>query len=159
MHIKPTLILLIAICFSQSACTRAVGHNYVHVQTEYPQNTDAITAIALKQLGKPYKFGGNGPSSYDCSGLVYYAYKKAGITVPRSSRQQLKRATKIPVRSLKPGDLVFFSISNNKISHVGIYLGNNRFIHSPSNGKNVQIVNLDNPYWQRHFVTAARIYK
>jgi len=129
--------------------------------TEYYQNENrydsSVIDIALEQLGKPYRYGGSGPYSFDCSGLVHYAYSKAGIDIPRNSAAQLNYAAPIPKDNLSPGDLVFFSISRNKVSHVGIYLNNNRFIHSPSPGKRVQIVNMNNPYWQNRFVTAARV--
>jgi len=138
----------------------AFEHDYDE-ETEYYQNDsyydDSVTDIALQQLGKPYRFGGEGPYAFDCSGLVHYTYSKAGINIPRSSAAQLNYAVHISADNLSPGDLVFFSISRNKVSHVGIYLNNDRFIHSPSPGKHVQIVSMNNPYWQKRFVTAARV--
>jgi len=157
MNVKSRLILLMLACLYLSACNQAVGREYSRVKPTNTLYSSTVTDIAIQQIGKPYKYGGNGPSNYDCSGLVHYAYTKAGITIPRNSTAQLQYATRIPVNSLESGDLVFFSISQNKISHVGIYLGNNRFIHSPSSGKRVQIVTMDNPYWQSRFITAARV--
>jgi len=115
-----------------------------------------VLAVAADQLGKPYRYGGAGPRGFDCSGLVQYAYGGAGITVPRTTTQQLRRAR--PVDRLRPGDVVFFRIEPPKISHVGIYAGNGRFIHAPSSGKRVSYAELDDPYWRRRLVATGRLY-
>lgn len=162
---KLKLILFIISSFCLTVCNQAVAYEYEfehdeeseYNNQEHAQYALSVTDIALKQLGKPYKYGGDGPYNFDCSGLVYYAYTKAGIDIPRTSMAQLHHAIQIPEDSLQSGDLVFFSISKNKISHVGIYLENNHFIHSPSPGKRVQIVDMNRPYWKSRFVTAARI--
>jgi len=150
--------LLVAItCSLLTACNQASGYEYQNVRADSLNYSPDVTKIALRQLGKPYKYGGNGPYHFDCSGLVYYSFSRVGIDVPRSASEQLDHAVRIPVSKLQSGDLVFFRITQNKISHVGIYIGGNRFIHSPSAGKHVQIVKLNNPYWRSRFVAAARI--
>src|SRR6266498_5207796 len=92
-----------------------------------PASAAAIAVrYALDQLGKPYRWGGNGPSSYDCSGLTWMAYRAAGVTIPRVSRWQYRVGRRIPLRKLSAGDLVFYARSTAKpasINHVGMYLG------------------------------------
>ena len=117
-----------------------------------------IVKVARQQLGTRYQFGGNSPDEgFDCSGLVYYSYLQAGISLPRTTLGQLKRTQPIARRNLRQGDLIFFRIYRSRVSHVGIYLGNNRFIHAPSSGKTVTIASLLAPYWQKRFVRAGRI--
>jgi len=120
---------------------------------------DKVVDIARSMLGTPYRYGGDSPQrGFDCSGLVQYAYQQAGLNLPRTTRQQYRHVQAIPSRFLRPGDLVFFSNKYNRfVSHVGIYLGNNRFIHAPSSGKEVSIASLKDPYWRRHFAAAGRL--
>lgn len=118
-----------------------------------------VLKVARAQLGKKYHFGGKTPrEGFDCSGLVYYSYKKAGVDLPRTSSAQYRASQPVSKPRMKPGDLLFFRINRSKISHVAIYLGNNRFIHAPSSGKQVSISYLDNPYWRKRFVRAGRVY-
>jgi len=114
-------------------------------------------AIARDMVGIPYRYGGASPSGFDCSGLVYYAYRKAGIQVSRTTTEQYRQSKRVRISQLQPGDLLFFAISRNKRSHVGIYAGNDRFIHAPSSGKLVSYASLDNPYWQARLTGAGRL--
>lgn len=115
-----------------------------------------VPETALKYKGVPYKFGGNTPQGFDCSGLSSYVYKENGINIPRSASAQHK-ALKL-VKKPKPGDLLFFDISGKKrVSHVGIYLGNNEMIHAPREGKPVSIVSLKNPYWKKTYVSSGSV--
>jgi len=104
-----------------------------------PENTNGkgseIYHIAEGFLGVPYRYGGSDPSGFDCSGLVQFAYKNAGISVPRTAADQYKAAQSIARSELKPGDVIFFRQHWRKISHVGIYAGHGRFIHAPGSGK------------------------
>jgi len=117
-----------------------------------------VVSVAETRLGRPYRYGGAGPRTFDCSGLVQYAHSRAGLAVPRTTEQQLRHARRVQRRHLRPGDLVFFRLEPPKVSHVGIYAGNGRFIHAPSSGKRVSYARLDNPYWKRHLVAAGRLY-
>ena len=117
---------------------------------------ERAAANAAKMVGKPYRFGGATPAGFDCSGLVFFSYKQAGVTLPRSTDQQRDHSRHIRRASLKRGDLVFFDQEGKKNSHVGIYLGNGRFVHAPSSGKRVRTDNLDSPYWKKHFSEARR---
>lgn len=118
-----------------------------------------VVEIAREMLGTPYRYGGESPRhGFDCSGLVQYAYQQAGLEIARTTGQQYRQVQAIPSNFLRPGDLVFFSTKFNRfVSHVGIYLGNNRFIHAPSSGKTVSVANLRDPYWRRHFASAGRL--
>ncbi|GAB3316478.1 hypothetical protein GCM10027451_33400 [Geodermatophilus aquaeductus] len=95
---------------------------------------------ALAQVGDPYVYGATGPNSFDCSGLTSYAYKAAGITIPRTSKLQSTFGTPVAKADLKPGDLVFFY---SPVSHVGMYIGNGQMVHASTAGKPVAVVNLD----------------
>lgn len=115
-------------------------------------------AVAEQMLGKPYRYGGASPErGFDCSGLVYYAYRRAGITLPRTSETQYRNAFKVSADNLKQGDLLFFRIEG-KVSHVGIYIGGDTFLHAPSSGKAVSYGSLSNPYWQEHLLSAGRVF-
>ncbi|HEX2586502.1 MAG TPA: C40 family peptidase [Steroidobacteraceae bacterium] len=115
----------------------------------------ALRAIAL--VGKPYHYGGFDLKGFDCSGLVYYIYRELGMDVPRSALEQHQRALHIEREELLPGDLVFFQINRRRISHVGIYVGDNRFVHSPQTGKRVELRNLDDAYFAKRLVGAGRL--
>ena len=107
-------------------------------------------------IGKRYRYGGASPSGFDCSGLVYYSFREAGIHVPRTTTQQYHQSKRIKLSQLQPGDLIFFKISREKLSHVGIYAGEGRFIHAPSGGKRVAYASLDNEYWETRVIGAGR---
>lgn len=126
---------------------------------ENVDKADKVVALAEKQIGKPYVWGAEGPDSFDCSGLVYYVYKEVvGINLPRVSRDQYNVGTYVSKENLKPGDLVFSSTNDaGTITHVGIYVGDNKMIHSPNSGKNVEKVDLSNNYWKNCYVGAKRV--
>jgi cell wall-associated NlpC family hydrolase len=117
-----------------------------------------ITASALAQLGRPYRYGGNTPTGFDCSGLVQYAHGAAGIRVPRTTDDQHDAARPVKLGKLAPGDLLFFRIDSRKVSHVGIYTGDGRFVHAPESGQSVEMRQLDEPYYRERVVGAGRFY-
>ncbi|WBP87984.1 C40 family peptidase [Kitasatospora cathayae] len=114
---------------------------------------EAAMDYALAQLGKPYVWGGNGPSGYDCSGLVQQAYRRSGISLPRVADDQYAATTPIGAGQLRRGDLVFWSDSGRAsgIHHVGIYLGGGKFVEAPRPGRTVRISTLDPGYYPTHF--------
>lgn len=114
-------------------------------------------AAAENMIGKPYKYSGENPSGFDCSGLVRYSYLKAGIALPHGTGELLEVTRHIADRELRKGDLVFFERDGKNLLHVGIYVGGNRFVHAPSPGKFVRIDSLDDPYWKDRFLDARRI--
>lgn len=124
------------------------------------QERQEIVAAALDMIGVPYRYGGTSPRrGFDCSGLVQYAHRQAGFEVPRTTGQQYRAMIPVPRAALQPGDLVFFRIRGPRlISHVGIYLGNGKFVHAPSTGKRVSIASLRDHYWRRHYAAAGRMF-
>jgi len=111
---------------------------------------------ARSMLGVAYRYGGTDPRGFDCSGLVQYSYAKAGLKLPRTSQDIFRASQLVNPGDLQAGDLVFFTISSKKIAHVGIYAGNNRFIHAPSSGKGVRYASLKAPYWKNRLVAVGR---
>lgn len=121
--------------------------------------TDNVVRAAASQIGRPYKLGGTTPSAgFDCSGLIYWAYKQNGIEVPRITVTQAKAGKQAPKNSLRPGDiLVFRSRSAPNGLHTGVYIGRNKFIHAPNSRSKVKIETLKDSYWGKNFLQARRI--
>jgi cell wall-associated NlpC family hydrolase len=118
-----------------------------------------VALYALGLIGVGYRFGGNSPETgLDCSGLVRHVFQEVtGVSLPRTSREMSALGAKVSIADLKPGDLVFFNTRRFAFSHVGIYLGDNRFVHAPSRGSDVRIASLEQSYWQKHFNGARRV--
>lgn len=117
----------------------------------------SIAQLALSMVGEPYRYGGADPSEgFDCSGLVHYTYTSNGHAVPRTSHAQFDAARKITLAQAAEGDVLFFR-DQEKLSHVGIYLGDGRFVHAPSSGKTVSVANVDQLYYQRNLVAVGRL--
>ena len=148
---------------------------YASAQSTPPSNTLARTAkaaaatawngaqdvaiYALGLIGVDYRFGGETPEGgVDCSGLVRYVFQQVtGVTLPRTAKELSKLGNKVASADLAPGDLVFFNTRRFPFSHVGIYLGDSRFIHAPSTGSEVEIARLSEGYWQKNFNGARRL--
>jgi len=114
---------------------------------------------ATKLVGARYHYGGNNPKKgFDCSGLVQYSYRLAGVRIPRVTRYQFQRSRFIRRSELRKGDLLFFNQEGKRFSHVGIYIGDNKFVHAPSSGKRVRVSTISNPYWNRHLASTRRLY-
>ncbi len=133
-----------------------VGSSYPD-RHSYSVYSERAAAHAQKMIGIRYRYGGNHPSrGFDCSGLVQYSYRLAGLKVPRNTKYQLRGSRRIPASRLRRGDLLFFHLEGKRFSHVGIYIGNKRFVHAPSTGKNVRVSTLNNRYWRRHLASTRR---
>ena len=148
------LLLMLSACSSQPAKSR--NDSVRPSPQEHARETVVVTAREM--LGAPYRYGGTTPRGFDCSGLVWYSHQRAGIAVPRRSRQQMSSVRQVGMGSLRGGDLLFFSIDGRASYHVGIYVGDGRFIHAPSSGKKVSSARLDNPYWRSRFLRAGNYY-
>ena len=119
---------------------------------------DALADFALRWRGARYRFGGATPDGFDCSGLVFFAHRSLGLTVPRTSRDQADEAESVKPRKLRRGDLVFFRIASRRVNHVGIYIGKKRFVHAPGAGKPVTTSSLDEDFYAERFVGAGRFW-
>lgn len=119
----------------------------------------ALLAEAHRTLGVRYKYGGRTPyEGFDCSGLMQFIYQNAnGITLPRTAAEQSQVSRAIHFEQMRPGDLIFFRTSGNKINHVGIYTGRGEFIHAASGSARVVVDRLSRPYWQQRLVKFGRI--
>lgn len=128
-----------------------------------PEATRAANEVlihAMGLVGTPYRYGGDSPQGgFDCSGLVAYVFREAaGLRLPRSTREQLVYpARAIPRGALRAGDLVFFNPGGGPPGHIGIYVGNGRFVHAPSSGGTVRLESLDLEYWRKAFVEGRRV--
>jgi cell wall-associated NlpC family hydrolase len=129
-----------------------VGQTVTHTATDLVGN-------AMGFLGVPYKRGGNSATTgFDCSGFVRATYEQTiGLILPRKASQQAAATEKIDKSELQPGDLVFFNTMRRAFSHVGIYIGEGKFIHAPKPGSEIRVDNLGQSYWSRHFDGARRV--
>lgn len=133
------------------------GCAHTPIDTQAPAAVDRAASVAVSQVGSPYHYGGNTPKGFDCSGLVQYSFARAGIRLPHGT-EGLRRATyAVPSDRIRRGDLLFFHQEGKRASHVGIYLGNDEFVHAPSSGKRVHVTSFADPYWRRNFAGARRI--
>jgi len=145
----------LALVLALSACSAPP------IRTSAPIGSTGSTAslgvqaahLAEKEVGVPYRYGGANPQGFDCSGLVYYVYHSLGVSVPRTALAQHQAAKPVAQKDLKPGDLVFFYTS---VDHVGIYLGDQTFVHAPSTGKTVTKASLKEPYFALGFAGGGR---
>ena len=126
----------------------------------YSSDIDKVVEVALAQVGKPYIWASANPNiGFDCSGLVYYVYKQVGISLNRTSYTQINNGVSVDSKDLRKGDLVFFNNGGGRISHVGIYIGNNQFVHASSPGTGVIVSKLFGSYFGNTYVGARRIVK
>ena len=121
---------------------------------------EIIVGYAKNMLNKEYRPGEEEPASgFDCSGLSQFVYSEAGVSIPRTSRAQYFGSRRLTINEIEPADLVFFSTNGAGPSHVGIFIGDGKFIHSPAAGKKVQVSSMDNSYWQKNFFRAGTYLK
>lgn len=120
-------------------------------------NSTQIVSTANNVMGTKYIWGGTTTKGFDCSGFIGYVYKKAGVTLPRTTAGMIKVGTSVSKKNLKAGDLVFFNTSGKGVSHAGIYIGNGKFAHS-SSSKGVSVSKLNDPYyWGDKYMGAKRV--
>ena len=149
--------IFLSLAGCESVPPRVVSHNAVHdrslakLQAEGVGREVVMYALGLLDVG--YQFGGNNPEAgLDCSGLVRFIYKEAvGVDLPHNAAALARRARPVSGLDLRAGDLVFFNTQGYEFSHVGIYLGDNKFIHAPSSRGRVRVESLDSPYFAQRF--------
>ncbi len=136
---------------------RHSGHTHVQLASNLTSSSDVVrTAIAYR--GTPYHYGGTGRSGFDCSGFTSYIYRQKGVALPHSAAGQFGHGTQVSKADMKPGDLVFFHCGRKGISHVGIYAGNGKFVHSSSpHSGGVRVDSLNDRYYKSKFRGARRV--
>jgi len=129
------------------------------VTSTVADSTEALIDNAMQLIGVRYRWGGNTPKSgLDCSGFVRYVFNDTfGFLLPRKSDQMSKVGLEVGRDELKPGDLVFFNTMRHAFSHVGIYVGENKFIHAPSKGKTIRVDDMTQAYWVKRYNGARRM--
>ncbi|UXI69871.1 C40 family peptidase [Tahibacter amnicola] len=159
VHRAAGALLMVLAALLATGCGR---RDTVHIAgPRVPASPNDILFRAISLVGTPYRFGGNTPEGgFDCSGLVGYVFSDvAGLALPHSA-DAISRVSAESVRRshLAPGDLVFFK-DGRDVSHVGIYVGEGRFVHAPSSGGTVRLDPLDGDYWKDHYFGARRLLK
>lgn len=125
-------------------------------------SADELIGSAMGLLGVAYRYGGTSASTgFDCSGFMQHIFRRSmGLNLPRTSAEQAKMGVGVSRGELQPGDMVFFrTMGRGRISHVGLYIGNDRFIHAPRTGKRIEITSLSNKYWNTKYAFARRVKK
>lgn len=156
---KSLPILLLLFC---SACSTTHHDVPVNSPEAISFRNDAMNDLAIYAMSlaeTPYRYGGNSPENgFDCSGFVYHVFLKSlGLQLPRTSLEMSRVGEPLQEGQLRPGDLVFFNTRQQPYSHVGIYVGENRFVHAPKSGKAIAIVNMRENYWRSRYDGARRI--
>jgi cell wall-associated NlpC family hydrolase len=123
------------------------------VSAAHIERASRVVALALAQVGAPYRWGGADPRGFDCSGLVMYVYGRAGVSLPHGTAKQYRLGTPVSRNDLAPGDIVFF----DRLNHSGIYIGDGRFVHASKTGDAVKVSRLDDAWWERRWVGARRL--
>lgn len=153
----PLSARLLPALFLSLTLSAASGCGHAPVDSSPAKLGNRAADHALAMVGKPYQYGGNTPKGFDCSGLVQYSYGRVGVALPHGTVSLRRASRPISRKNLKRGDLVFFTQEGKKSSHVALYIGGGRFVHSPSRGKNVYVTGFDDAYWQSHFTEARRL--
>ena len=155
LRISPWALLALASLLLLTGCglTRPVDDG--------PMSEDAhkVVRTAYAQMGKKYRSGGASPQKgFDCSGLIWWAYRENGVKVPRITTDQARAGQQVPLSAARQGDiLVFRTGSGPRGLHTGIYSGGNSFIHSPRQGENVRVESLEIPYWRNKLIAVRRV--
>jgi len=151
---------------NRSNINNGVAHNNQHQSPAYNSQQTSSSAvishhparnrmvqIATSTIGVPYKWGGDSPQrGFDCSGLMTYVHKNAlGMKIPRTAAKQRDASRTLNYSQIQPGDMLFFK-TGVKTNHVGVYIGNRKFVHAPSGGKRVSVATMDSSYWHKRFV-------
>lgn len=166
MQIRPTVLaLLLTLCLShpahatEDAAAPAIPPQEETTLDDYTSAAGQLVDQALSYLGIRYRFGGASPETgLDCSGLVLNVFRNAvGLDLPRTAREMSRLGDKIGRQDLKPGDLVFFNTMRRTFSHVGIYLGDGKFVHAPARGGKVRLESISDRYWAQRFNGARRL--
>lgn len=152
-------LLLISGCGSLPPDPSSTSRSGISRPRPQANTARELAIYAINYIGTPYRAGGTSPDvGFDCSGLVQYVYGRgAGIVLPRTTQEMSTVGTQVDAADLQPGDLVFFNTLRRPYSHVGIYIGDHRFIHAPTAKGSVEVVDMRKGYWQSRFNGARRV--
>lgn len=140
-----SFVAIMGLILGLAACMTMPGYNQERLVRE------KIVLTAHDTLGIPYHYSGDSPhTGFDCSGLARYSYQASGIDIPRTTKDQYRFRHRVSKRNLEPGDLVFFK-HWFRVTHVGIYIGNNKFIHAPKQGQSVKVSSLSEKHWRKRY--------
>ena len=120
-------------------------------------NGDRLTTTALQLVGTPYRWGGDSPRGFDCSGFTRFVFAQHGISLPRLAKEQYRQGDSVGSEDLQPGDLVFFTTIAPGASHVGLAIGEDEFVHAPNERGEVRVERLSQRYWSRRYLGAKRV--
>ncbi len=148
------LLLLVCLAGCMTTTSQAQVTNTPTGTVQPAGKRGEVLTIARRYLGTPYRYGGSDPRGFDCSGFVLYVFRQVGVQLPHTAAGQFGQLR--TVQNPQPGDLVFFHTYGNGVSHVGIYAGNNQFIHSPRAGKTVEYTDMRIDYWRTRYRGARR---
>lgn len=162
VRLKPGILVFLALILTACAPSRKQIPVFFTPETPisapHPVDRDAIVATAKKYLGTPYRFGSRRASATDCSGFVQMVFGQHHIALPRDTRKQARLGNFIAdIKDLQPGDLLFFETYRKGPSHVGIYIGNDQFIHASSASRKVILSRLSEAYYVKRFLGAKNI--
>ncbi|OIR19318.1 murein DD-endopeptidase MepH precursor [mine drainage metagenome] len=147
-------LLLVSISLLLAACSTAPTRQFAASDDQ----VNDLVMYAVSLADTPYRYGGNSAAGFDCSGFVDHVYRHAlGISLPRTSREISQVGTPIKREQLNPGDLVFYNTQHASFSHVGIYVGDGKFVHAPRSGERVRTEEMQLRYWQTRYDGARRI--
>lgn len=154
-------VLLLSACSTKGPVDQQAATSYQQPSTAFNPAADEVLLRAIGLVGTPYVWGGNTPSSgFDCSGLIGFVYQEvAGIRLPRTTQQMLHMpGQQIARNQLQSGDIIFFATAGRgRVSHAGIYVGEGRFVHAPSNGGTVRLDSVNAAYWNKAYLQAKRV--
>lgn len=162
LHLLALLtVLLLSACSTKGPVDQQAATSYQQPSTAFNPAADEVLLRAIGLVGTPYVWGGNTPSSgFDCSGLIGFVYQEvAGIRLPRTTQQMLHMpGQQVSRNQLQSGDIIFFATAGRgRVSHAGIYVGEGRFVHAPSNGGTVRLDSVNAAYWNKAYLQAKRV--
>lgn len=146
------LSVLMVLALTTGCATARLG-----TTTAPPGTARAVVERARTFAGTAYRAGGSSPDGFDCSGFVQYLYGQAGIRLPRTASEQFDVGLSVKASRLVPGDLVFFRTDGRRVTHVGVVVGEDTFIHAPNTRSRIRTDRLDGRYWQQRYAGARRI--